>query len=104
MRLAVIADIHGNLDALRAVLADIRSQGADQILVNGDVVNRGPDSVAVLELLLALEPPVRFLLGNHDDLLALWQARSSDLPAEWFADPFGGLPRGVRSNWRQRAC
>lgn len=89
MRLAIIADIHGNLDALRAVLADAQAQGAEQIVVNGDVVNRGPDSVAALETLLARDD-VRFTLGNHDDLLRLWDARSTDLPADWFSDPFWG--------------
>ncbi|PNY82483.1 metallophosphoesterase family protein [Deinococcus koreensis] len=89
MRLAIIADIHGNLDALDAVLGDARSQGAERLIVNGDVVNRGPDSVAALERLLQL-PAVSFTLGNHDDLLRLWQARSPALPADWFADPFWG--------------
>lgn len=94
MRLAVLADIHGNADALRAVLADARAQAAEGLIVNGDVVNRGPDSVEALELLLSLPPAfsqgVRFTLGNHDDLLRLWQARSSLLPADWFSDPFWG--------------
>ncbi|QFP77645.1 metallophosphoesterase [Deinococcus sp. AJ005] len=89
MRLAIIADIHGNLDALRAVLADAQAQGAEQLVVNGDVVNRGPDSVAALETLLARDD-VSFTLGNHDDLLRMWDARSPDLPAEWFSDPFWG--------------
>lgn len=94
MRLAVLADIHGNADALRAVLHDARAQGAEGLIVNGDVVNRGPDSVEALELLLNLPAAfplgVRFTLGNHDDLLRLWQARSSLLPAGWFTDPFWG--------------
>ncbi|MFC4637274.1 metallophosphoesterase family protein [Deinococcus hohokamensis] len=89
MRAAIIADIHGNADALEAVLRDARQQGAERLIVNGDVVNRGPDSVQVLEALLA-QPSVQFTLGNHDDLLRLWQARSDALPAEWFADPFWG--------------
>ncbi|THF66031.1 metallophosphoesterase [Deinococcus sp. Arct2-2] len=94
MRLAVLADIHGNADALRAVLHDARAQGADGLIVNGDVVNRGPDSVEALETLLNLPAAfplgVRFTLGNHDDLLRLWQARSNLLPADWFSDPFWG--------------
>ncbi|MDB5045192.1 MAG: metallophosphoesterase [Deinococcus sp.] len=94
MRLAVLADIHGNADALRAVLEDARQQGAEGLIVNGDVVNRGPDSVEALEMVLNLPAAfplgVRFTLGNHDDLLRLWQARSSNLPADWFADPFWG--------------
>ena len=41
MRIAVIADIHGNLPALEAVLADIARRGADRILNLGDCVS-GP--------------------------------------------------------------
>ena len=89
VRVAVIADIHGNADALRAVLADVQAQGAEALIVNGDVVNRGPDSVEVLQTLLE-RPDTRFTLGNHDDLLRLWQLRSEQLPAEWFTDPFWG--------------
>jgi predicted phosphodiesterase len=89
VRVAVIADIHGNADALRAVLADIARQGVERIVVNGDVVNRGPDSVEVMQTLLA-RSDVSFTLGNHDDLLRLWQSRSPVLPADWFTDPFWG--------------
>ncbi|MBZ9712080.1 metallophosphoesterase family protein [Deinococcus multiflagellatus] len=89
MRAAVLADIHGNADALRAVLADAKAQGAERLIVNGDVVNRGPDSVEALELLLG-RPDVTFTLGNHDDLLRLWHTRSDALPPDWFADPFWG--------------
>lgn len=51
MKLAIIADIHGNRYALEAVLIDIARQGVDRVVVNGDMVNRGPDNVAVMERL-----------------------------------------------------
>ena len=89
MRLAVIADIHGNLDALDAVLADLGQTRPDRLYVNGDVVNRGPDSVACMRRVLGL-PGAEFTLGNHDDLMLLWQERSPNLPAEWLKDPFWG--------------
>lgn len=89
MRIAVLADIHGNADALSAVLRDIRVQGAERLIVNGDVVNRGPDSAQVLQILLD-RTDVTFTLGNHDDLLRLWHARSDALPASWYTDPFWG--------------
>ena len=94
VRLAVIADIHGNLDALEAVLQDLGPQGIDRLYINGDVVNRGPDSVACMRRVLEWShtdlPQPEFTLGNHDDLMLLWQARSPLLPAEWYADPFWG--------------
>ena len=92
MRLAVLADIHGNLDALDAVLADAKAQGAERLYINGDVVNRGPDSVACMRRVLALPPAwlAGLTLGNHDDLMLLWHDRSAALPQEWLNDPFWG--------------
>ena len=84
--LAVISDIHANLQALEAVLADIASLGVEEVIVNGDVVNRGPNNVAVLERLLPLGYPMT--LGNHDDLVRMWIDRDESLPAAWFDDPF----------------
>ncbi|GGR86036.1 metallophosphoesterase family protein [Deinococcus sedimenti] len=89
MRIAVLADIHGNADALTAVLRDAHDQGAERLIVNGDVVNRGPDSVQVLQTLLDRQD-VTFTLGNHDDLLRLWHTRSDALPTAWYTDPFWG--------------
>ena len=48
-RLAVLADIHGNLPALEAVLDDIEQQHVDHIVVAGDSISWGPFSVEVLE-------------------------------------------------------
>ena len=69
--IAVIADIHANLPALEAVLTDIRELGADTLIVNGDLVNRGPSNAAVLERILELNPSA-VTLGNHDDLMRKW--------------------------------
>ena len=86
MRLAILADIHANLYALEAVLADLTEQRVDRVIVNGDFVNRGPDNVAVLERVW--DEGYDRVLGNHDDLMRKWTQRSPDLPAEWFGDPF----------------
>ena len=86
--LAVIADIHANIHALEAVLADIAGQGVDRVIVNGDLVNRGPNNLAVLERLWDRGYPI--ILGNHDDLMRKWVERAEDLPPEWFDDPFWG--------------
>ncbi len=42
MRLALLADVHGNLPALRAVLADARQRDIMGVLVAGDLVTAGP--------------------------------------------------------------
>ncbi len=64
MRIAIIADIHGNLAALEAVLADVEALKPDRLMVAGDVVDGGPDSAACWERVKALGCPV--LRGNHE--------------------------------------
>jgi putative phosphoesterase len=66
LRIALLADIHGNRIALDAVLADIEKRGgADAYWVVGDLVALGPQPVAVLERLQELEPLV-VVRGNTD--------------------------------------
>jgi predicted phosphodiesterase len=68
MRLAVISDVHGNLVALEAVLADIRRRGADLIVNCGDLCNSPLWPRETLELLLSLDLPT--VRGNHDRWMA----------------------------------
>jgi predicted phosphodiesterase len=63
MRIAVLADIHGNLPALRAVLRELDADGYDAIVVAGDVV-AGPLVRQPLELLASRPEPVHWLRGN----------------------------------------
>lgn len=64
MRIAVVSDIHGNLEALREVLADIQGRGVDRIVSLGDNVGYGPDPEAVMRSLDALAIPS--VMGNHE--------------------------------------
>jgi predicted phosphodiesterase len=65
MRVACLYDIHGNLPALEAVLADVREARPDRILVGGDVLP-GPMPRECLDLLGSLDTPVDFIIGNGD--------------------------------------
>uniref|UniRef100_UPI004049A34E metallophosphoesterase family protein n=1 Tax=Cephaloticoccus sp. TaxID=1985742 RepID=UPI004049A34E len=64
MRIAVIADIHGNLPALEATLEAIGRIRPDRLIVAGDVVDGAPDSAACWERVKQLGCPV--LRGNHE--------------------------------------
>lgn len=68
MRLALLADVHGNLPALQAVLADARQRGAMGVLVAGDLVTAGPFPAEALSLLrsLADDLPCWIIRGNTD--------------------------------------
>lgn len=65
MHIAIVSDIHGNLPALQAVLDDLAQVQPDRVYVNGDVVNRGPQSKECLDRVRALGWPVVF--GNHEE-------------------------------------
>ena len=86
MRVAILADIHGNLQALEAVLADLKLQSPDSVVVNGDLVNRGPNNVEVMQRLW--NQGYMITLGNHDDLLRMLIDHDAKLPQEYFTDPF----------------
>lgn len=65
MRLATISDIHGNLPALEAVLADIERRGVDDILCLGDLVNFAGWDNEVIDRLR--KRGITCIQGNHDE-------------------------------------
>jgi diadenosine tetraphosphatase ApaH/serine/threonine PP2A family protein phosphatase len=69
MRYLVLSDLHANLPALEAVLADAPVVGYDEILVLGDLVGYGGDPAQVIERTLALSPRA-IIRGNHDKVCA----------------------------------
>jgi predicted phosphodiesterase len=65
MRIAVLADIHSNLAALKAVLEDIKERGgADEVWCLGDIVGYGPEPGECIKLLQEQKPVC--IAGNHD--------------------------------------
>ncbi len=96
MRLAVISDIHNNLAALEAVLADLRIVSPDSVVIAGDFLNRGPQPREVLELVRSLGWPM--LRGNHEDYVLAQCCHYEDddplanpiwQPARWTAQQIG---------------
>ena len=94
-RVAALFDIHGNLPALEAVLADVRAAGVDRIIVGGDIVV-GPMTRETLAVMRALDLPVDFIYGNCEaavlDCLAgratkaAWQSAAYRPIIEWTAE------------------
>ena len=78
-RLAVLADVHGNMPALEAVIEDIESHGVDEVLVGGDLVGRGPEGSLVTRRIRELGwPSIR---GNHEEYVLTF--RKGEVPADW---------------------
>ena len=69
MRVAALYDVHGNLPALEAVLAEVQTLAVDAVVVGGDVAI-GPMPRATLERLLALGERALFVRGNGDREIA----------------------------------
>ncbi len=69
MRFLIISDIHANMPALDAVLADAHRVGYDAVLCLGDLVGYGADPGPAIERTLALAP-VGLVRGNHDKVCA----------------------------------
>jgi putative phosphoesterase len=68
MRIAVLCDIHGNLPALQAVLAEVEKAGVDLVVFGGDVA-AGPMPVETIEVLAGYRGSARFVRGNADRLM-----------------------------------
>ena len=64
MRLALISDIHANLEALEATVESLRKSGVEQFICLGDIVGYGPNPNECVDLIRSLECPT--VMGNHD--------------------------------------
>lgn len=68
MRIAIVSDVHGNLPALEAVLADLDEMRPDAVLYGGDLALGGPHPAEVVDRIRQLGWPS--VLGNTDEALA----------------------------------
>ena len=75
MKYGIFGDIHGNLEALEAVLADMEEQGVTHPLCLGDLVGYGANPAECVEVVRAMGCPI--VRGNHDDLVPQGKIPSS---------------------------
>lgn len=104
MTIYAVGDIHGHLNLLRRandlIETDRARAGADQaqVIYIGDLVDRGPNSAGVVDLLVKLsqaDPRITVLRGNHDHMLVEFldgakSGRSSRGRFDYLADGIGG--------------
>lgn len=96
-RIAIMADVHANLAALRATLADAAAQGATRIVVAGDLVGFGPQPNATVDLLR--ERGATLVRGNHEQdyvgqygqatIRERWQTDRRFASLCWYLDRLG---------------
>jgi predicted phosphodiesterase len=88
-RLAALYDVHGNLPALEAVLAEVERERCDLIVFGGDVA-AGPHSAETVEVLVELGDRARFVLGNCEQyMIRIWDGEVDEdrdtLAFDWAA-------------------
>jgi predicted phosphodiesterase len=82
MRVAIVSDVHGNLTALEAVVADLRTTAPDLILHGGDIADNGSGPAQVVDLIRSLG--WQGVGGNTDEMLtspAVFEAFAARFPA-----------------------
>jgi predicted phosphodiesterase len=94
MRIAVISDIHGNLAALEAVLADVRRRGVDATVALGDYLSGPFDPLGVADLIMA--SGFCCVRGNHDRWLVEGRGQDRDWPVD---AAVRGLLAGRHGQW-----
>ncbi|MEZ4679123.1 MAG: metallophosphoesterase family protein [Caldilineaceae bacterium] len=99
MRIAVLADIHGNLPAFETVLTDLRRHAPDLLVIAGDIVVGSPDSYACWQLAQSLDCPI--VRGNHERYVSHFGTEQADplwlseqfLPVRWAVQQFSDEER-----------
>ncbi|MCB0062386.1 MAG: metallophosphoesterase family protein [Caldilineaceae bacterium] len=94
MRIAVLADIHGNLPAFETALTHLRRHAPDLLVIAGDIVVGSPDSYACWQLVQSLDCPI--VRGNHERYLSHFGTEQADplwlteqfLPVQWAVQQF----------------
>ncbi|HZU19368.1 MAG TPA: metallophosphoesterase family protein [Candidatus Dormibacteraeota bacterium] len=110
MRIAIVSDVHGNLAALEAVVADLRRAAPDLVVHGGDLALNGPRPAECVDRIRELGWPG--VVGNTDQ--ALWWmppglpehtvrvfARLVERTAELLGEERIGWLRGLPSEWRR---
>lgn len=110
-KLAILADIHGNLPALETVVQDFQQFDVDHVVVAGDLINWGPFSAEVVEI--ATRAGWSMIRGNAEYYLldyetprapAAWSDRSQFSLLPWLRRQLDGRWRTIIGAWPDTLC
>jgi len=91
MRIAVFSDIHGNYQALKAIVNDIKKNNINEIVCLGDIVGIGPSPKQCLDLIF--KENIKYVLGNHE----LYQIYGTSIDDELGSDEV------LHQNWIKKS-
>lgn len=102
-KVAIFSDIHGNLEALEAILSNIEKSDYDEVICLGDIIGIGPNPKECLELIL--KNKIKCVLGNHERYYLNGvhnEFKMSDgekLHQMWVSTVLGDSYREILSKW-----
>ena len=64
MKVAIFSDVHGNKEALKAIINDIQKNNIDEIICLGDVIGIGPNPKECMDIII--DNNIEMVLGNHE--------------------------------------
>ncbi|MBM3314048.1 metallophosphoesterase, partial [candidate division WOR-3 bacterium] len=108
MRIGIFSDVHGNLEALEAVLRRLKEEGAERYVCCGDIVGYGPDPNRCIEIVRALG--CLCVAGNHDWAAAgrisaagfsAFAAEAISWTREQLSEPCRGYLGGLSLTWEE---
>jgi predicted phosphodiesterase len=99
-RIAALSDVHGNIAALEAVLADVAREKPDRVVIAGDLVLNGPEPVAVVDLLRTLVADGAAIIAGNTDIAVADFDYAAAFP--WMTD---GVPDAIvaAAEWAHEA-
>jgi serine/threonine protein phosphatase 1 len=103
MKTYAIGDVHGCLTALETLLRHLPLHPDDQLVFLGDLIDRGPNTRGVVELVLRLrrERPVQVIYGNHEEML-IYSRKDEEYYNAWRMH--GGSEMLFSYEWDDRAA
>lgn len=80
----VMSDIHGEIDRYQRMLDLIRFSDEDELIIIGDVIDRNPHGIEILQDMMR-RPNVKFILGNHEQMMldTFWSRNNYDARRLW---------------------
>lgn len=93
----VFSDVHGHFETLDRLLERVSPASTDRIFMLGDMIDRGPDPMAVVKCCRQL-PNTTVLMGNHEDLMLSYYANPDSASAQlnWEINGAGPTQQGLR--------
>ena len=87
----VLSDIHGNLRRFNSVMEQINLKQSDTLYILGDVIDRYPDGIKILQKIMKMKN-AQMLLGNHEYMKGIVR-HLPEMWTEWFSNPLNGPDR-----------